>query len=429
VTKGKIIAAVVVVGIIAAIVAGVAVSARNAVPEVSTATADKRTLGVLVTASGKVDAAVKADVFPQTAGLLDSVEVTDGAEVSAGQVLAVMDTDALEVQASQALAGISGADAQYAAAGMGVPTAAQYAAADAAITVADSSYVVARDGYLAFKGLYDEATGAIKASMEASLTAVRIAKEGAYASLASARAARSQLSKAADVAAARAAASAARAASADAYRMAKAQIDACSITAPMDGVVIFNALGAPGTDGTVPKPQAGAAVAPQSAPFSVVALSGVGFTAQVDEADIDRVKVGMKASVSLDAFPGESIDAKVVSVKPAAIQTTTGGIAFPVTLELIRGTRSLLLGMSGSADIEVEAVSGALVVPIEAIFDEDDKKYVYVVSGDKVTKTEVTTGALTDTEAEVVSGLDAGAKVAVGNLSSLKDGMAVRVKQ
>jgi hypothetical protein len=84
--------------------------------------------------------------------------------------------------------------------------------------------------------------------------------------------------------------------------------------------------------------------------------------------------------------------------------------------------------MSGSADIEVEAVSGALTVPIEAILDDNGKKFVFVVSNNKVAKVEVTTGALTDTSAQVLTGLKDGDVVATSQLTTLTDGMTVRAK-
>jgi len=86
------------------------------------------------------------------------------------------------------------------------------------------------------------------------------------------------------------------------------------------------------------------------------------------------------------------------------------------------------LDMSGSVDIEVNAVSGALTVPIEAILDDAGKKYVFVVKADKVAKVEVTTGALTDVRAQVLTGLAAGDTVATNNLTALTDGMTVRTQ-
>ena len=74
----------------------------------------------------------------------------------------------------------------------------------------------------------------------------------------------------------------------------------------------------------------------------------------------------------------------------------------------------------------VNAVSGALTIPIEAVLDDSGKKYVFVVKADKVSKVEITTGALTDTRAQVLTGLSAGDTVATNNLTALKDGMTVR---
>ncbi|HEX9092485.1 MAG TPA: efflux RND transporter periplasmic adaptor subunit, partial [Coriobacteriia bacterium] len=172
----------------------------------------------------------------------------------------------------------------------------------------------------------------------------------------------------------------------------------------------------------------GAAVSPQAPPFTIVSFGTLNFDAQVDEADIDRVKPEMLGKVRLDAFPSDSIEAKVTTIKSAAVQTTTGGIAFPVLLSMNGGDKKILLGMSGSVDIEVSAVTDAISVPIEAIFDEEGNKYVFVVADNKVKKTKVTTGALTDTRAQILDGIAAGTDVAVGNLSSLKDGMTVRTK-
>jgi HlyD family secretion protein len=428
VTRGRIIAAVVALLVIGAVVAGVAVSARNAVPEVTVAKAEKQTLGVIVTASGDIEAADKADVYPPTAGTLSDVEVVDGQKVKEGDVLAQMDTGPIEIQVQQALAGVQAAQAQYAAASAQVPTPQQMSAANAAIDAANAGYRAAKSAYDSFKDVYDHSPPSVQASMEATLTQLNIAKKNAYSGLKQAQAGKSQLVKAQNVSAAHEAALAAEDQANEAYRVAKNTLDKATMVAPMDGVVIFNALGAPGADGTTPKPSRGAAVAPQAATFSVVQLGEVGFTAQVDEADVARVKPGMKAVVTLDAFPGDSFEAKVTSVKTAAIQTTTGGIAFPVKMSIVLNGKILLLGMSGSSDIEVDAVRDAIVVPIEAIFDENNKKYVYIVKVDKVKKTEVKTGALTDTQAQVLEGVQVGDIVATGNLSTLKDGMTVRVK-
>jgi HlyD family secretion protein len=423
VSRGKIIAGIVALVVVGAIVAGVVVSAQGAVPQVTAAKVEQETLGVLVTASGKIEAASKADVFPPTMGTLDTVSVSDGQKVKAGDVLATMDEASLRMQVAQARAGLKAAQAQLDGVNKGIPAAIDKAAAQAGVDAAKSAYDLAKDAYNGMWFLHS-----LEPSWEATLAQMLIAKEQAYAGLLSAQSGSNKLSTMSKVSAAKAAAQAGVSQASQGLALAEDVLDKATLTAPMDGVVIFAALGAPGMDGSTPKAEHGSPVGPQSAVFTVVQFGALNFNAQVDEADIDRVKAGAKGTVRLDAFPSDSLDAKVVTVKPTAIQTTTGGIAFPVLLSVSPGDKNLLLGMSGSVDIEVSAVSGAITVPIEALFDENGKKYIFVISAGKVAKTEVTTGALTDTRAQLLTGATTGQDVAVGNLSSLKDGMAVRTK-
>lgn len=137
----------------------------------------------------------------------------------------------------------------------------------------------------------------------------------------------------------------------------------------------------------------------------------------------------MKASVTLDAFPGVTFDTIVVQVKSQAIQTSTGGTAFPVLLSMKNTGKRLLVGMGGNADIAVSGIEGAVTVPVEALFEESGGTFVYVIgSNNVVRRTKVKTGIMTDTQAQILEGATPGQRVALGGLSNLKDGMTVRVK-
>jgi HlyD family secretion protein len=423
VSKGKIIAGVVALVVIGAVVGGVYYSSAASATSVTVARVTSETLGVIVTASGKVEAARKADVYPPTAGLLVSVDVKDGDTVKAGETLAKMDSGPLRLQVKQAIAGLKGAKAQLDAVNKGVPAAIDKAAADAGINAAQAAYDSAAAAYDAFFAVY----GA-DPSQEATLTQLHLAKKQAYAGLQSAKSGRAKLTTMAKTSLAKASARAAVDSANYALHLARETLEKATLTAPIDGVVVFNAVGAPGTDGTVPKASVGAAVAPGSAPFTVVDLASLNFNAQVDEADVAKIKADMNAKVSLDAFVTIQFPGKVKSIRSTAVQTTTGGIAFPVLVAIDQAKEQILLGMSGSVDIEVNAVSGALTVPIEAILDDAGKKYVFVVKNDKVTKVEVTTGALTDTRAQILTGLTQGDTVATSKLTELKDGMTVRTQ-
>jgi len=198
------------------------------------------------------------------------------------------------------------------------------------------------------------------------------------------------------------------------------------MVAPIDGVVIFNS--APSATGAGSEPTEGSAVSPGAAPFTVVDFSGLKFTAEVDEADVDRVKVGMKATVTLDAFPGEEFATTVTRLNPAAQSTATGGTIFAVELELTDTDKAVLIGMKGDATIEVSSRGDAITIPVEALFSEGGTDYVYTVEANVLKKTEITVGATTDTEVEVLDGLAEGAVVALSGSTQYTDGMSVRTQ-
>lgn len=212
-----------------------------------------------------------------------------------------------------------------------------------------------------------------------------------------------------------------------ALELAQGNVKRATMTAPVAGTVTFPVLAITSLDGSGPKAAAGASVGTASPVFTIVDLAKVVFAAQVDEADVAGVKAGATASVTLDAYPGRPFTGTVGEIAVASMATKTGGTAFVVKVPLTSGDAALRLGMSGDAAISTQAISGALVVPAQAVVSDGAKKYVYKVTGGKVARAEVTVGASTDTQTQVLSGLVAGDVVATTNLTSLKDGASVNV--
>lgn len=488
--RARIIAAVVGIAVVVGIVAFIALGSKGGGPEVEASTATKKELAVTVTASGRIDAGVRADVFPPTAGTLDTIFVSDGETVTAGQKIAAMDTAPIELQVAQARAGLSQARAQLAAIDSQAPGGADLTAARANVDAAYAAYLAAKAGLDAVDDqvptdaqidaasastavaldAYESALAAFEAypSNDATRAALQATRDQAYVAYLSAKAAEETL-KTADISAARAQASAGVQQAFAAYKGAQAQLaklrgsdtsaarraaeagvrsaaealslaedtlDKATMEAPIDGVVIFNAPGAAamaaaagaGTGAGAGDITEGSSVSPAAAPFSVVDLGAVRFTAEVDEADIERVAVGMKGSVTLDSFPGEEFSSQVVRVNPVAQATATGGTVFEVELALDDTGKDVLIGMKGDATIEVSSRGAALTIPVEALFSEGGTDYVYVVKAGKLKKSEITVGAQTDTEVEVLGGLNEGDVVALSGATQYTDGMPVRTK-
>lgn len=107
--KRRIITAVIVVALAAALAVGWWVSTQAARPKVAVTAAASQTLDVVVTAKGTMAAVHAATVTAPTSGVLQKVAVVDGQQVTEGDLLASMDTQPLDQAVAQA-------EAQYAAA-------------------------------------------------------------------------------------------------------------------------------------------------------------------------------------------------------------------------------------------------------------------------------------------------------------------------
>ncbi len=490
--KTKMVAAVTSLVIVGGIAAAVAYSATRPAATVDAATAMVDDIAVTVTAAGSVESDARGDVFPPAAGVLAEVRVVDGQQVVAGDVIAVLDPEPLDLAVAQAEAGLAQAEAglqavddqspgsaeleaarsatdaawqayrsaQIAAASVSdqAPGDVEKQAAAAATRAARIAYDQASDAYDTLKAVYDLSP---TPSADASLTAAAVARDQAYAvylgaqaterSLASVDLSAQQASADAGVAQAHAAylsakaqqeklegvdvspqRSAARAAleqAREALALAESNRAKAEMRAPVDGTVLFNPLGTPSADGSVPKAAPGAAVAPQTAPFTVVRFETMRFTAEVDEVDVALVETGMSARVRLDALPDRSFETTVSEIRPAATLTPTGGTVFPVYLRVEADGATVLLGMKGDAEIEVSRVSSVVTLPIEALFDDATGSYVFVIEeDDRLVRTPVQLGALTESVIEITSGVRAGERVALAGPEELADGMLVSVR-
>lgn len=126
-----------------------------------------------------------------------------------------------------------------------------------------------------------------------------------------------------------------------------------------------------------------------------------------DELDIGVVALGQSASVTLDAYPGETFEATVTHI--SRIGEVSGTITtYPVEVTLNYDAR-LLEGMNGSAVILTSKKENVVLLPLDLINEDSNGEYVYMQAADgSYTRTGITTGLSDGTNAEVTSGLAAG---------------------
>ena len=157
-------------------------------------------------------------------------------------------------------------------------------------------------------------------------------------------------------------------------RNARIQLADTVITAPRDGVIVEKLV------------QEGTVISSSTSAFSqgttIVRLADmrrIYVDAEVAEADIAQVWVGQKVDVSLDAFPGEVFEGKVIRIDPrTTIEQNVGYVH--VLVELNEVDERLKPGMSATCDFLVDRKENVLAVPNEAIKeDEEGKTYVEVL--------------------------------------------------
>lgn len=140
--------------------------------------------------------------------------------------------------------------------------------------------------------------------------------------------------------------------------------------------------------------------------------------AEIDEADLARVRVGMPADVSLDALPGERVRGKVSSMAPSVGRDLRGGRSVAIDVELVPEPR-LLVGMSADVDVIVDVRENSLFIPPNAVIGRGADRSVYLVQGGIAKKRSIDIGISTWESIEVKGGLAQGDEV-ISTLAAAK---------
>jgi HlyD family secretion protein len=145
---------------------------------------------------------------------------------------------------------------------------------------------------------------------------------------------------------------------------------------------------------------------------SIVELSeGLEVVAKVPESDIGRLKVGLPASVRVDAFPDRRFQARVRQIAPRAVKTNNV-TSFEVKLQLDDPAPELRIGMTADIDFQTGTLQARTVVPTVAIVTEDGRPGVLLVGKrQEPTFQPVELGASSGKDTQILTGLDSGTRV------------------
>jgi HlyD family secretion protein len=195
---------------------------------------------------------------------------------------------------------------------------------------------------------------------------------------------------------------------------AEADLAAATLTAPFDGTVLqVNA-------------DPGDRITSASQILTIANLGELQVLASIDETTIRQVSAGQQASISFDAFPGQTFGGAVLSVPLQG--SLQGGIMVyevPISLEGADDL-SLLVGMTANVDIATGQAEDVLLAPTMALQTVNGLYQVLVPNNDPAgepVSVPVEIGLSNGTYTEIVRGLNPGDQVVVQLSSSTSNSM------
>jgi HlyD family secretion protein len=192
------------------------------------------------------------------------------------------------------------------------------------------------------------------------------------------------------------------------------------LTAPFDGL-LADVFVDPGEQA-----QVGTAL------FEIVDDSSLHAEATIDEADIERVKVGQPASLRLDALPKHPIAGVVSKLDPTVRTDPKGARTLRLEVEVSELPKARAAGvrpgMSANVDVVVAEKQNVLSLPTSVIIGRGTKRSVYVIEQGVARERPIEIGISSWERTEVTSGLREGEPVvATLNSKGLADGAPVAV--
>lgn len=164
--------------------------------------------------------------------------------------------------------------------------------------------------------------------------------------------------------------------------------------------------------------------------LDVADLSRMQVRAFVDEPEIGHLKIGQPVKIIWDALPGKSWQGQLLTTPSTVVSRGNRNVGELLTT-VANVDRTLLPNTNVGVTIVTYSRDGALVLPREAVHEEDGKNYIYVIKNMHLQRRLVQLGVSNLTHVEILNGLSDGESVAVNSLSPtpLRDGVRVKIME
>jgi HlyD family secretion protein len=197
--------------------------------------------------------------------------------------------------------------------------------------------------------------------------------------------------------------------------MQRAEINVQKMTmkSPMDGIVVMQSIVRNGEFGQI---REGDQVAAGQPFVQIVDPRSMVLNATVNQVDAEKLRLGMKATIHMDAYPDIELPATLVGIGAMAKASTfraryVGEI--PVRLKIEKMDPRIIPDLTGSAEIVVGTEKNTLLAPRSAVFAEEAGSFMFVQGPEGWIKKKVELGLPNFTQVSIHSGVQKGDVVAL----------------
>jgi HlyD family secretion protein len=184
----------------------------------------------------------------------------------------------------------------------------------------------------------------------------------------------------------------------------------CTIRATQPGLVTYSSSDNPWH--SADPIQAGTSVRNRQDLLTLPDFSSMGVAVRVHESSIEKIKVGQKALIKVDACYGEQFAGEVKKVAPLPDSTfkwmNPDLNVYLIEISLDKNGQNfdcLKPGLSAEVEIKIEKLENVLVVPLAVISEREGKSTCAVLRGSRMEIREVELGSSSEDMVEVKKGL------------------------
>ncbi|HLJ12002.1 MAG TPA: efflux RND transporter periplasmic adaptor subunit [Planctomycetaceae bacterium] len=198
----------------------------------------------------------------------------------------------------------------------------------------------------------------------------------------------------------------------------KHQIELCTMKAPRDGMVVYANTRAGGFRmGTEPLIYEGAKVKERQAIINLPDIENMQVNARIHESKISMVRMGLPATIRVDAKAGVMFHGEVSMVSLVASSGNWPNFnlkEYPTNIKLtddVEKVSELKPGLTAEIEILIDRLSAVLQAPVQSFVERGGKHFAWVLEGNRTRRREVKIGKSNEQVMEILDGLAEGDRV------------------